>query len=54
MYKTLVKQIKELEKIKNSKTHEENKLILLKIKKYQLELERIKNKFPEGFFDKFS
>jgi hypothetical protein len=45
MYNTLFKKIKELKKENN--TIETN----LKIKKYQIELDKIKKMFPEGFFD---
>jgi hypothetical protein len=45
MYTTLFKKIKELKKENN--TIETN----LKIKKYQIELDKIKKMFPEGFFD---
>ncbi len=51
MYKTLSKQIKLLKKTKvNSK--EENE-INLKIRNYQRELNKIKEKFPENYFDEF-
>ncbi len=51
MYKTLSKQIKLLKKTKvNSK--EENE-INLKIQNYQRELNKIKEKFPENYFDEF-
>ncbi|PBO85069.1 MAG: hypothetical protein COA77_05975 [Thaumarchaeota archaeon] len=51
MYKTLSKQIKLLKKTKvNSK--EEND-INLKIQNYQRELNKIKEKFPDNYFDEF-
>ncbi len=51
MYKTLSKQIKLLKKTKvNSK--EENE-INLKIRNYQRELNKIKEKFPDNYFDEF-
>ncbi len=51
MYKTLSKQIKLLKKTDvNSK--EENE-INLKIQNYQRELNKIKEKFPENYFDEF-
>lgn len=51
MYKTLSKQIKLLKKTKvNSK--EENE-INLKIQNYQRELNKIKEKFPDNYFDEF-
>jgi len=45
MYKTLFKKIKEL--VKENKTTETK----LKIKNYQIELNKIKKMFPDGFFD---
>ncbi|MBS1268485.1 MAG: hypothetical protein MAG458_01214 [Nitrosopumilus sp.] len=49
MYKTILSQIKKLEK---SKTETENKKdIQLKIDNYEIELNKIKEKFPENFFD---
>jgi len=46
MYKTLSKQIKELEKRKES-----TKEIQLKIQNYQTELDKIRKMFPDNFFD---
>lgn len=51
MYKTLSKQIKLLKKTKVN-SEEENK-INLKIQNYQRELNKIKEKFPENYFDEF-
>ena len=50
MYKTLKKQIKELEKqhTTSQKESNENKL---KIQQYEKELEKIKKMFPENYFD---
>ena len=45
MYKTLLKKIKELQK------GNESTEIKLKIKNYQIELNKIKKMFPDGFFD---
>ncbi|MBT5200319.1 MAG: hypothetical protein HOK63_03455 [Thaumarchaeota archaeon] len=45
MYKTLTQQIKKLE---NSQTDES---INKKIQSYKKELDKIKEKFPKGFFD---
>ena len=51
MYKTILGKIKELtSKIENSQ-QEEILIIEKKIKEYKTELNRIKEKFPEGFFD---
>jgi predicted kinase len=49
MYKTILKKIKELEK----ESTQENKSyeIESKIKNYQIELNKIKKMFPDGFFD---
>jgi hypothetical protein len=49
MYKTISKQIKLLEKTKIS-SQDKNE-IQLKIQNYKTELNKIKEKFPEGFFD---
>ena len=49
MYKTILKQIKQLKKTEpNSQEKNENKL---KIQRYQVELDKIKEKFPENYFD---
>jgi predicted patatin/cPLA2 family phospholipase len=50
MYKTILKQIKKLEKVElNSQEKNENEL---KIQRYKIELNKIKKKFPENYFDK--
>ncbi len=51
MYKTLSKQIKELEKRKENTQESEIKKIQLKIQDYQTELNKIKKMFPDNFFD---
>jgi len=51
MYKTLLKKIKELEKRKESTQANELYEIESKIKNYQIELNKIKKMFPDGFFD---
>ena len=51
MYKTLSKQIKELEKRKEDVQENEIEEIQLKIKNYQAELDKIKKIFPDNFFD---
>jgi len=51
MYKTLSKQIKELEKRKENSQESEIEKIQLKIKSYQTELNKIKKMFPDNFFD---
>jgi predicted patatin/cPLA2 family phospholipase len=49
MYKTILKQIKQLEKTElNSQEKNENRL---KIQRYQVELNKIKKEFPENYFD---
>ena len=52
MYKTLSKQIKELEKRRDNVQESEVEKIQLKIQSYQAELNRIKKIFPDNFFDK--
>ena len=51
MYKTLSKQIKELEKRKENTRESEIQKIQLKIQRYQTELNKIKKMFPDNFFD---
>ncbi|BDQ31060.1 hypothetical protein NZNM25_00630 [Nitrosopumilus zosterae] len=51
MYKTLSKQIKALENIKEKAQEKEAKEINLKIQNYQSELLKIKKMFPDDFFD---
>ena len=51
MYKTLSKQIKELEERKNDVEKSEIEEMELKIQNYQAELNKIKKMFPDNFFD---
>ena len=51
MYKTLSKQIKLIKKTKVNS--EEETEINLKIQNYQRELNKIKEKFPDNYFDEF-
>ncbi len=51
MYKTLSKQIKDLEKRKENTQESETEEIQLKIQSYQTELNKIKKMFPDNFFD---
>lgn len=51
MYKTLSKQIKLLEKTKENSPN--IKEITLKIQNYKIELNKIKEKFPDNYFDEF-
>ena len=54
MYKTILGKIKELtSKIENSQK-DEIPSIEKKIKEYKTELNRIEEKFPEGFFDQIN
>lgn len=51
MYKTLSKQIKALENIKENTQENEINEINVKIQNYQSELLKIKKMFPYDFFD---
>jgi len=51
MYKTLSKQIEELNKIKENAQESEINKIQLKIQSYQGELNKIKKIFPDNYFD---
>lgn len=50
MYKTLSKQVKALEKRKETILGDEKKEIQSKIQRYQNELNKIKKMFPDNFF----
>ena len=50
MYKTLSKQIEQLEKSKEKTIGSENEEIQSKIQNYQKELKKIKKMFPNNFF----
>ena len=54
MYKTLLNQIKKLEKSKENSTGKEREEIRSKIEKYQLEIIKIKKKFPDNFFEELN
>ena len=54
MYKTLSNQIKILEKSKENTQGKDREVIQLKIKKYQLEIIKIKKMFPDNFFEELS
>lgn len=54
MYKTLTNQIKKLEKNKNNLQGKEREEIELKIKNYGLEITKIKEKFPDNFFEELN
>ncbi|MGY5152341.1 MAG: hypothetical protein ACW9XA_08740 [Candidatus Nitrosopumilus sp. bin_6a] len=51
MYKTLSNQIKILEKSKENTHGKDREEIESKIKKYQLEIIKIKEMFPDNFFE---
>ena len=51
MYKTLSKKIIELEKIKENTQENEIHEIQLKIQNYQNELNKIREMFPDSFFN---
>ena len=54
MYKTLTNQIKILKKALEEKQGEDKEEIQLKINNYELEIEKIKKKFPDNFFEELS
>ena len=54
MYKTLTNQIKKLEKNKENLQGKEREKIELKIKNYKLEITKIKEKFPDNFFEELN
>jgi len=54
MYKTLTNQIKILKKTLEEKQGEDKEKIQLKINNYELEIEKIKKKFPDNFFEELS
>ena len=54
MYKTLTNQIKKLEKNKENLQGKEREEIELKIKNYGLEIMKIKEKFPDNFFEELN
>jgi hypothetical protein len=54
MYKTLTNQIKKLEKNKENLQGKEREETELKIKNYKLEIIKIKEKFPDNFFEELS
>ena len=53
MYKTLRKKMEELKHTAEN-TNEEKSEIKKRIQVYQNEMERIKNLFPIGFFDRYA
>ncbi|HSG84125.1 MAG: hypothetical protein ACE5RQ_02055 [Nitrosopumilus sp.] len=54
MYKTLSNQIKNLEKSKENLQGKEREEIQSKIDNYQLEITKIKKKFPDNFFEELN
>ena len=54
MYKTLTSQINKLKKDKENLKGNEREEIELKIQTYELEIAKIKKKFPDNFFEELS
>ena len=54
MYKTLTSQINKLKKDKENLKGKEKEEIELKIQTYELEIIKIKKKFPDNFFEELS
>ena len=54
MYKTLTSQINKMKKDKESLKDKERDEIELKIQTYELEISKIKKKFPDNFFEELS
>ena len=54
MYKTLTSQINKMKKDKGNLKDKERDEIDLKIQTYELEISKIKKKFPDNFFEELS
>jgi hypothetical protein len=54
MYKTLTNQVNKLKKEKENLKDNEKEEIELKIQTYELEIAKIKKKFPDNFFEELS
>ena len=54
MYKTLTSQINKMNKDKENLKGKERDEIKLKIQTYELEIAKIKKKFPDNFFEELS
>ena len=54
MYKTLTSQINKMKKDKENLKDKEREGIRLKIQTYELEIAKIKKKFPDNFFEELS
>ena len=54
MYKTLTSQINKMKKDKENLKDKERDEIELKIQTYELEISKIKKKFPDNFFEELS
>jgi len=54
MYKTLTSQINKMKKDKENLKDNERDEIELKIQTYELEISKIKKKFPDNFFEELS
>ena len=54
MYKTLISQINKMKNEKENLKGKEKEEIELKIQTYELEIIKIKKKFPDNFFEELS
>ena len=54
MYKTLTSQINKMKKDKENLKDKEREEIELKIQTYELEIVKIKKKFPDNFFEELN
>ena len=54
MYKTLTSQVNKMKKDKENLEDKEREEIELKIQTYELEIVKIKKKFPDNFFEELS
>jgi len=54
MYKTLTSQVNKMKKDKENLKDKEREEIELKIQTYELEIVKIKKKFPDNFFEELS
>jgi hypothetical protein len=54
MYKTLTSQINKLKKDKENLIDSKREEIELKIQTYEMEIAKIKKKFPDNFFEELS
>jgi len=54
LYKTLTSQVNKMKKDKENLKDKEREEIELKIQTYELEIVKIKKKFPDNFFEELS